>query len=102
MIGHHRQAVQMAAMAEGRASGPGVKELAAKIKDAQQPEIDTMNEWLTAWGKPAPMPGTSMTPGMPGMDHGAMPGMMSAEDMSKLMSAKGAAFDKQFLPLLFV
>ncbi|MGA5299854.1 DUF305 domain-containing protein [Nucisporomicrobium flavum] len=99
MIDHHRQALQMAAMAEGRAADAGVKELAGKIKGAQQPEIDTMNQWLTAWGKPA-MPGGSMAPDMPGMDHGAMPGMMSAADMTKLMGAKGAAFDKQFLTMM--
>ncbi|MEV4706318.1 DUF305 domain-containing protein [Actinoplanes sp. NPDC049316] len=100
MIDHHRQAIQMAALADGRAADPGVKELAATIKAAQQPEIDTMNQWLTAWGKPAPAPGSTMEPGMPGMDHGAMPGMMSAEDMAELTGAKGAAFDKQFLTMM--
>jgi uncharacterized protein (DUF305 family) len=98
MIPHHRQAVQMAAMAEAQASNVEVKELAAKIKTAQQPEIDTMNGWLTAWGKPTPMP--DMSSGMPGMDHGSMPGMMSDADMTKLMDAKGAAFDKQFLTMM--
>src|SRR4051812_12275827 len=61
MIVHHQQAIQMAAMADGRAASADVKTLAAKIKGAQQPEIDTMNGWLTAWGKPAVMPGMSMS-----------------------------------------
>jgi uncharacterized protein (DUF305 family) len=100
VIDHHRQALQMAAMAEGRAADAGVKELAGRIKGAQQPEIDTMNEWLTAWGKPAPMPAASMASDMPGMQHGAMPGMMSAEDMTTLMGAKGGTFDKQFLTMM--
>jgi len=97
MIPHHQQAVRMAAMADGRASSAAVKDLAAKIKAAQQPEIDTMNEWLTAWDKPAAMPGMSA---MPGMAHGAMAGMMTDADLAKLMDAKGKDFDKQFLTMM--
>jgi uncharacterized protein (DUF305 family) len=100
MIPHHQQAVQMAAMAGGRASSADVKDLAAKIKAAQQPEIDTMNEWLTAWGKPTAMPGMSQGADMPGMGHGAMPGMMSGADLTKLMDANGEDFDKQFLTMM--
>ncbi len=99
MIPHHRQALEMAAMADGRAADAEVKELAGNIKAAQQPEIDTMNEWLAAWGKPTPMPSMSMG-GMPGMEHGSMPGMMSEADMRKLMSAEGTAFDKMFLTMM--
>jgi uncharacterized protein (DUF305 family) len=93
MIPHHQQAVQMAAMAAGHASDPQVKNLATTIRKAQQPEIDTMNEWLTAWGRSAAMPGS-------GMGHAAMPGMMTDDDMSALMDANGAAFDKQFLTMM--
>jgi uncharacterized protein (DUF305 family) len=100
MIPHHQQAVQMAAMADGRASSAEVKDLAAKIKTAQQPEIDTMNQWLTAWGKPTAMPGMSQGADMPDMGHGAMPGMMSGTDMTKLMDAKGKNFDKRFLTMM--
>jgi uncharacterized protein (DUF305 family) len=96
MIPHHREAVEMAGMAESRASDAEVKSLAAKIKAAQQPEIDTMAGWLSAWGQPVPEPGRSM----PAMDHGAMPGAMSAADMAKLEAAVGAAFDKQFLTMM--
>jgi uncharacterized protein (DUF305 family) len=98
MIPHHQQAVQMAAMAEARASNADVKQLATKIKAAQQPEIDTMNGWLTAWGEPTP--GSSMNAGMAGMNHGAMPGMMSDADMKTLMDVKGGTFDKQFLTMM--
>jgi uncharacterized protein (DUF305 family) len=34
------------------------------------------------------------------MDHGSMPGEMTEADMTELMSAKGAAFDKQFLTMM--
>ena len=100
MIPHHQQAVRMAAMADGRASNAAVKDLASQIKSAQQPEIDTMNEWLTAWGKPAAMPGMSQGADLPDMGHGAMPGMMTGADLTKLMNAKGKDFDKQFLTMM--
>src|SRR5690242_7335349 len=60
MIPHHQQAVQMAELADSRAASTEVKTLAAKIKAAQQPEIDTMTGWLTAWDQPTAMPGMSM------------------------------------------
>ncbi|GAA2631850.1 hypothetical protein Adu01nite_27490 [Paractinoplanes durhamensis] len=105
MIGHHQQAIQMAAMADSRAARTDVKDLAAKIKAAQQPEIDTMNGWLTTWGKPGAMPGMTTGSSMPGMGSdqpsmGSMPGAMSDADMNALMSAKGTAFDKMFLTLM--
>ena len=106
MIVHHQQAIEMAAMADGRAANTEVKDLAAKIKAAQQPEIDTMNGWLTAWDRPAAMPGMSMgsgmsmSPDMGGTDHSSMPGMMTDADMTKLGAVKGAAFDKQFLTMM--
>ncbi|MEU9507024.1 DUF305 domain-containing protein [Micromonospora sp. NPDC048170] len=96
MIPHHRQAVEMADLAETRAADPEVKKLAAEIKAAQAPEIATMSGWLAAWGRPVPSPGAEM----PHMDHGGMPGMMSDADMKKLAAASGREFDKQFLTLM--
>ncbi|MDR7277610.1 uncharacterized protein (DUF305 family) [Catenuloplanes atrovinosus] len=95
MIPHHQQAVQMAALADGRAADSEVKTLAGKIAQAQQPEIDTMTGWLAAWGRPAP--DMSMDAGM---HHGSMPGMMSDADMSMLTEATGAAFDTHFLTMM--
>ena len=96
MVPHHRGAVEMADLAATRASDAEVKSLAAKVKTAQQPEIDTMTGWLSAWGQPVPEPGMSM----PSMAHGAMPGAMAPADMAKLEAATGAAFDKQFLTMM--
>ncbi|MBQ0990006.1 DUF305 domain-containing protein [Micromonospora sp. H61] len=105
MIPHHQQAVQMADLAATRATGPEVKQLAAQIKAAQGPEIDTMTQWLAAWGTPTPTAnntgmhhGTSPS-AMPGMDH-SMPGMMTDADMAKLAAATGTKFDKQFLTMM--
>ncbi|MFB8349338.1 DUF305 domain-containing protein [Streptomyces niveus] len=97
MIPHHQQAVEMSALAEGRASGAEIKALAVEIEKAQDPEITTMRTWLSAWGEPE-----SAGEDMPGMDHGSgdTAGMMSGQDMRELTAAKGADFDKKFARLM--
>ncbi|GAB1692646.1 DUF305 domain-containing protein [Krasilnikovia sp. M28-CT-15] len=100
MIPHHQQAIAMADLAPTRADSSEVKALAAKIKQAQQPEIDTMTGWLVAWGQPAPMPGMSAGTAVPGLSRGPMAGMMSASDLSALAGSTGSAFDKQFLTMM--
>jgi uncharacterized protein (DUF305 family) len=99
MIPHHQQAVEMADLAQTRASDPQVKALAAQIKTAQAPEIATMTKWLAAWGQPTAMPSGNDMGGMPGMSHG-MPGIMSDADMAKLKASSGKEFDKQFLQMM--
>ncbi|GAB3686549.1 DUF305 domain-containing protein [Actinocorallia lasiicapitis] len=93
MVPHHKQAVQMSVLAETRAASPQVKQLAAKIKGAQDPEIATMTGWLSAWGE------------SPAMDHemsGDMGGngMMSTAELDELKKATGPAFDRLFLELM--
>lgn len=99
MIPHHRQAVEMAALAEDRAGDPEVRRLAEDIEAAQAPEIATMTGWLESWGEDVPADAMDHS----GMGHGsgdAMPGMMNAEDMAALEQAEGAAFDRLFLDLM--
>ncbi|WP_369170817.1 DUF305 domain-containing protein [Streptomyces sp. R28] len=103
MIPHHRQAVQMADMAAGRASSTAVKDLASRIQKAQDPEIRTMSGWLKAWGEDVP----SAAPGMDhsgghssGSDSSGMAGMMDPKDMDELMKASGKAFDTLFLTMM--
>lgn len=95
MIPHHRQAVEMAELAETRAQSSDVKELAAEIKKAQDPEIKTLSGWLTSWGEEAPKGGESS-------EHAghSMSGMMTPEDMDKLDKASGKAFDTAFLEMM--
>lgn len=101
MIPHHEQAVQMADIALQQGAGPEVTELATQIKAAQDPEIQQMRSWLTAWGAPEQMPG------MQGMDHGNMDmggqaaeGMMTNDDMAALMDVSGAEFDRMWLTMM--
>ncbi|MFB8444204.1 DUF305 domain-containing protein [Streptomyces niveus] len=110
MIPHHEQAVEMSALADGRASGAEIKTLAAEIEKAQDPEITTMRSWLKAWGEPESADGSK-----PGMDHGSggshgaedspggsggADGMMSDQDLADLSAAKGVDFDRKFAELM--
>lgn len=100
MIPHHQQAVAMADLAPTRASDPELKDLAAKIKAAQDPEITTMKGWLTAWGKPTDLPSNHSMPGMSATPGHDMPGMMTDQQMTDLAATKGTAFDKMFAEMM--
>jgi uncharacterized protein (DUF305 family) len=97
MIPHHEQALEMAKLADGRASDAEIKDLAGKIEQAQDPEIKTMKGWLESWNQPTAMES------MPGMDHGTGhggDGMMSDADMEELKAMKGTEFDKIFAEMM--
>ena len=104
MIPHHRGALAMAQLAEGRAQDPRVLDLATRIEAAQQPEIDTMTGWLEEWGEPVPEEADGSAGGM---DHGgghpgggADMGGMTEEGMAALETASGAEFDRMFLAMM--
>ncbi|GAB3610777.1 hypothetical protein GCM10027414_29030 [Humibacter ginsengiterrae] len=111
MIVHHRGAIEMADLAPSRAASQEVKDLAVKIKAAQQPEITRMQGWLKGWAEPETMPGMGSSPNdsshdmsgtgtsSPGSDMSSMPGM-TPSDMEDLKAATGTAFDKKFLSLM--
>ncbi|WP_280486475.1 DUF305 domain-containing protein [Nocardia farcinica] len=96
MIPHHRQAVEMAALVPERSTDPRVRDLAARIQQAQDPEIATMTGWLQSWGAPVDSGGHA------GMGHGdmSMPGMMTDEQMAQLQAARGAEFDRMWLTMM--
>lgn len=110
MIPHHQQAIQMAHLAASHAQNPKVKALAAKIAAQQASEIRTMTSWLQAWGKSVPTGMPQTMPPMPGMmgsqapgpSGTPMPGMLSEGEMSQLMSAHGADFDRMFLQMMIL
>ena len=92
MIPHHEQAIEMADIALDPLVGASdsVKAIATRIKAAQDPEITTMKAFLTTWKK-------GLTPDS-SMDHsGSMSGMLSAEDITKLSSLRGAEFDRAWM-----
>ncbi|MEV5409902.1 DUF305 domain-containing protein [Thermopolyspora sp. NPDC052614] len=95
MVPHHRQALEMAALAPERAADKEVKALAARISAGQGPEIKVMSSWLRALGREAPT------------GHGghaaASPqayGMATADQLNRLRAARGPEFDDLFLRLM--
>jgi uncharacterized protein (DUF305 family) len=101
MITHHRQALEMAALAPSHGASERLKAIADRIHDVQEPEVRAMTTWLEREHLPQPSNhaghgGTAM-PGMPGM---AMSGMATPDQMQQLQAASGAAFDRLFLQLM--
>ncbi|MEG8275655.1 DUF305 domain-containing protein [Streptomyces sp. AHA2] len=99
MIPHHRQALEMAKLAEGRASSGAVEDLARRIEKAQDPEIRTMTGWLKSWGEEVPDAGAGGGHHS-GPGHAGMPGMMSDGEMAGLGKITGRAFDVAFLTMM--
>ena len=95
MIAHHEQAIEMAEMALDPAVGARaeVVDLATRIQAAQDPEIQQMTAWLTAWGQPLAMT-------TDGHEMSEMEGMMTAEEMDELGSMTGEAFDAMWLQMM--
>ena len=90
MIGHHAQALAMAALAPRNGASPEILRLAERIAAGQHDEIATMERWLRARGKPVPEAHHAM--------HGQpMPGMLTEAQMRELEEARGPEFDRLFL-----
>lgn len=99
MIGHHAQAIEMSKLVPTHgASGP-ILTLSARIINAQQDEIVTMQRWLADRNRPVPeAKGGPMKMMMNGMEHEMlMPGMLTETQMDELDRARGPAFDRLFL-----
>lgn len=96
MIAHHEQAIEMAEIAldPNVGASPEVVDLATRIKDAQDPEVELMTGWLTAAGEPVVMDTSD------GHDMSSMDGMMTAEQMDSLSAMTGTEFDQMWLEMM--
>lgn len=94
MIPHHEQAIEMADIALDPTVGTGeqVRDLATRIKGAQDPEIVMMTGWLTGWAMELDMGD--------GHDMSSMEGMMSVAEMDELAALTGAEFDAKWLNMM--
>jgi uncharacterized protein (DUF305 family) len=109
MIGHHAQALVMAALVPSRSATPALRALAERIDVSQRDEIAAMRQWLADRGEPVP-DSTGALPGAAGAHAGheahgghaaaAMPGMLTPVQLAELAAASGAAFDRLFLRLM--
>lgn len=97
MYPHHAQAVEMAKLVPSRSQNEQLRTLAAAVEQAQAPEMQQISTLLQSFGKPAPTAGAGHDMSGHG---GAMPGMMSAEQMTALQAATGAEFDRQWLTMM--
>ncbi len=89
MIAHHKGAIEMAKLADGRTENAILKKFAEGIVNAQDREVTEMMRWRARWfdGKPA-----AINMEYPGMIEG-----MGGMDMAKLKAAKGTEFDLEFI-----
>jgi len=87
MIPHHEQAVEMSQLAATNGASPEVQKLATSIASAQGPEIAEMQSLLEVGGALSEL----------GKHTGHMDGLLSAEQMDELRSARGADFDRLYL-----
>lgn len=100
MIGHHAQALVMSRLAATHGASPAIRTLAARIINAQEDEIASMQRWLRDRGQPVPeihIDGLELM--VHGPDHHAthMPGMLTPEQLRELDRAHGDEFDRLFL-----
>jgi uncharacterized protein (DUF305 family) len=91
MIGHHTQALVMAAMAPTHGASTNVLRLAQKIDISQRDEIGMMKDWLRQRSQPVP---DSVHL------HAMMPGLLTPEELKRLDAARGAEFDRLFLSFM--
>ncbi len=95
MIGHHAQALDMTAWVPTRSSREDMRLLALRITLSQEDEIKMMEGWLEVRDEEVPGVHDHNEPGAT-----LMPGMLTAEEMSRLEEATGAAFDRLFLEFM--
>jgi len=109
MILHHAQAVLMAGWAPTHGASAAVQELCRRIAISQRDEMATMERWLREHDLALPdtSPSASLAPSssMPGMamgpgSSGLMPGMLTPAQLAQLDSARGPAFDRDFLTFM--
>lgn len=91
MIGHHAQALEMAALVTTHSRSEDLKRLALRIEVSQADEMQMMRQWLGRRGEPLPDAHAHHA------GHARMPGMLTPEQMSQLAKAHGPAFDRLFL-----
>ncbi len=93
MIHHHDQAIEMTALVEQRTDDRDIQLLAERMSASQQDERTLMVSWLQDRGVPVNDQGHDAH----ASGEGAMPGMLSDEQMAELEGADGDAFDQLFL-----
>ena len=110
MIQHHAQALAMVDLTMDRPLDPEVEALAEDVRAAQAPEIETLAGWLTDWDEQIPETirdhvnaghgAGDLSDSMRDLDHGDMPGMMSADDIDALENTSDTEFLEMWLEMM--
>lgn len=105
MLVHHRQAVEIAALAAEQTEHSGVLAVAADVLATHQPEVTELETLLERWGEDVPDDIDISSMDHTEMDHegigiGFMAGMASDEKLTLLAAAEGDTFDRPFLRLV--
>lgn len=110
MIQHHAQALAMVDLAMDRPLDPEVEALAEDVRAAQAPEIEALAGWLTDWDEQIPETirdhvnaghgAGDLSDSMRDLDHGDMPGMMSADDIDALENTSDTEFQEMWLEMM--
>jgi uncharacterized protein (DUF305 family) len=101
---HHAQAVEMGMQAFAKGTTEDIRTIGYDIALSQQSQIGTMNQWLTQW-RLLPTGDQDRMAWMPDGGHGElvdgrMPGMATDEQLTKLKTVTGQAFDILFCQLM--
>lgn len=113
MIHHHAQALEMTALIPERTERDAIRQMGLRMEISQADEIGLMEKWLEEHGEEVPewsVTATSMDHGMDhdmdhamgsgGMQHDAMPGMLTPDQMARLEAARDTEFDRLFLEFM--
>jgi uncharacterized protein (DUF305 family) len=104
MIEHHRMGIDMAKMAQNKASHAELKNLATKMIQDEQKDTDQLQKWRDEWYAGKPKSDHMNMPGMSKSDPAKMKGMsgmkMQQIDMSKLEATSGNEFDVMFIDMI--
>lgn len=103
MIAHHAQALVMSRLAPKNGASAEIQRLAARIINAQQDEIKSMQQWLRDRDQPVPdieIEGLNLMIELndkPYTMYKKMRGVLSQQQIEELAAAKGSDFDRLFL-----
>jgi len=98
MIAHHGQAIVMSDLVPARTTRVPLRMLAERIKISQQDEIRLMRTWLLDRHEEAPEPDAHQSHHAGGAV--LMPGMLTADQITRLGAATGPAFERLFLEFM--
>lgn len=81
-----RQGIDIADLARQNGTGSALRALASQVAQLDVPRVDKMALALSNWGQPVPLAGSG----------GAVPGLLTADQIGDLRAMRGTAFDDRW------